>query len=265
MGRSAWNGFCKGIHIFMFCSAFIFVFEPKTAHSCTIVANSTPPLSIHSGSGIRGFSMDLLVEVFDRIDKDTATCEVMPVPFARAYDMTRNIPDTYFFSVARAPEREHHFRWVGPIFAVKMDVIGLEENRSKVTSYSDLQRYSIGTLINSQPENLLRQNGIPSEVLSRVGTPNALVRMLINKRVDFIAHVKFVFEMQAAEQEHSLKRFRSVFNLGSTDLYFALHPSTPESHVLELQNALDDIKKVDLETGFSDYQRILNFYHLTMS
>src|SRR5512145_1222837 len=68
-------------------------------------------------------------------------------PWARAYDMAQQEPNVLIYLIARTPEREPRFKWVGEFIRVDYFLYKLRDSKGVAVSSLDQARgYSIGVM-----------------------------------------------------------------------------------------------------------------------
>ena len=73
------------------------------------------PYQFKENDTIRGISVDLLVDLLDRVGSRQGRADIEMVPWARGYRYAQKIKNAILFLTSRTPEREHLFKWVGPV------------------------------------------------------------------------------------------------------------------------------------------------------
>lgn len=85
----------------------------RAAEFLSLVTEDAPPLSmVGPGDRVGGNSTDRITSA---LDKAGIGYSIALYPWARAESMALSNPDTCVYSTARTPEREAHFKWIGPI------------------------------------------------------------------------------------------------------------------------------------------------------
>lgn len=123
------------------------------------LTENLPPLNYEQDGKVVGFSSELL----DLMAKDAdveVTKQVLPWP--RAYDMVGRQPNTLIYSLARTPEREALFHWVGPISSRRIVLYRLSD-RSDISlkSLDEARAYRIGVVRESASAKGLIKLGFP--------------------------------------------------------------------------------------------------------
>lgn len=206
--------------------------------ACRVFANSSPPLSIIKNGKVTGFSIELLSEILAEAGEAIEDCEVSEVPWARGLQEVRKNKSAIMFSVARTPEREHLFEWVGPFYRVEMSLIARKDSQFKPDSPSDLTVHQTCVLQGSAPEEILIGLGVPKNNLYPVPDAETCIKLLKYGRIDFFAHVFAMFAHEAALNEVVVADFESVYSLGKTELFFALNKNAPTGLLSRMQKAL---------------------------
>jgi len=131
-------------------------------------------------------------------------------PWARAYKTALSAPNTLIFSMARTPEREDKFHWVGEIVGFNV-FLYRDNNRPdiKLKSLRDAKHYRIGALSQDVKGQYLGKNNIPVTPLTNEETG---IKMVQNGRIELLP-------MDKASMEHRLNKL----NLPDDAMIPALH------------------------------------------
>ena len=63
---------------------------------------------------LKGYCVDILKAVWKNMGGSEQP--ILVLPWARGYAMVQKEPNHMLFAMARTPERENQFKWVGPIY-----------------------------------------------------------------------------------------------------------------------------------------------------
>ena len=99
--------------------------SPLGAESLRIVTEDFPPYNFQVGNEARGLSSEVVQAVLKQINRQA---EFEFYPWARAYEIAQNEKNNLIFSIARIPEREALFNWVGSIAPYKTSLYKLKAN-----------------------------------------------------------------------------------------------------------------------------------------
>lgn len=208
-----------------------------------IVMDDYPPFSYEEKGEIKGLSTQVLKAA---LDKAGLTAKITQYPFARAYAMTQEGKNIFEYCVARTPEREKLFQWIGIVAIADHGLLSLKGKEVKITKFEDLKNYFIGTVYEDLVDQYLRvrvsQYGLR---LDRVSTYELNMKKLLNKRFDlyggnFIVGRYFAQKLGGASD--SVKEVYK-FNDLSVPYYLVTGPATDPELVKKLKAAFDEIHR----------------------
>ncbi|WP_319583297.1 transporter substrate-binding domain-containing protein [uncultured Pseudodesulfovibrio sp.] len=209
------------------------------------------PFNYQENGVMKGVAVDLLRLVWIELGIPEQPVEAMP--WARAYERLQHEPNTALFCMARTPEREHAFRWAGPIASVRFTLIGRKDRHIALDSLDDLKGLSVGTLREDILDTLLSKYRNVASI-----QPVARMRQNIDKlmtgRLDLVAYEEAAWRKITAREGLDPDSFETVYVLRETPVYFAFHASTPGELVDAFQDALDRVK------ARPGYQELLDAY-----
>jgi polar amino acid transport system substrate-binding protein len=147
--------------------------------------------------------------------------------------------------VARKPDREDLFHWVGPIYPRKHWVFKLKTRTDvHVQSVDDAKRYTIGALLDTANYALFLEQGFePGKNLIAVDTSESKLNMFLAGRIDLVSYLPLEAAYRLKLLGKSYELVEPLF-LASGDLeyYFGLSKAIPEEIVQTLQYHLDEMK-----------------------
>ena len=193
-----------------------------------------------------GISVELLQEILKRSGSRQKIGTAEFFPWARAYYIAQNNPNTILFITARTKEREGLFKWVGPVFTDKTEVFALRNKNIIIHSVEDLKKYSIASYIGDYEEEIIKELGIPQENLDRVTSSEARLKKVYSGRTDLVFVNKSALIDFTNRENINPYVFQSVYQLKGVDMCYALAPDTPDWIVEKMQQALNELH----EEGF---------------
>lgn len=210
-----------------------------------LLTENYPPFNFERDGHVRGFAVDLLVEMLQRAGSSKTREDIEVLPWTKGYKAAQTRKNTLLFSTTRFAAREKLFKWVGPIFPNDVVVIAKKARNIRLDTPRDMTPYKIGVVRDDVAELLLLQAGVAPgnfyETVSGSGGEN-LGKMLAADRIDLWAYGKMVAMWNLRESGFSPGDFEAVYVLQKSDLYFALHKETDDAIVGQLQRALDDLR-----------------------
>jgi polar amino acid transport system substrate-binding protein len=213
-----------------------------------------PPYNFEEDNNIQGITVDTLVLMLQRAGSKQTREDIKLLPWARGYKRVQTEPDTCLFSTTRTEEREHLFKWVGPVAPEVVGLIARKESNIKVESVEDIKNHKIGTIRNDVAEQYLINAGVSIDDMQRVAETISNIAKLNLGRIDLWAYDENVAMWELKESGFNPADYESVHVLGRKNQYFACHKGTSDTVIQELQAALDALK----EDG--EYEKILDRY-----
>jgi len=185
---------------------------------------------------IHGIAVDIVREVFKRADiKYSLT---LRFPWERIYKLALEKPGYGVFVMARLPERENLFKWVGPIGPDDWIMLAKADSKIALDSLEQARQYKIGAYKGDAIAETLAKQGLKPIVVLR-DQDNA--RKLLNGQIDLWATGDPAGRYLARQE--GVNDLKTVLRFNSAELYLALNREVPDDVVARLQKALDELRK----------------------
>jgi polar amino acid transport system substrate-binding protein len=236
-----------------FLLALLLFVIPLSLNAATfkIFAAEVPALLEKKGEGVAGFTGVFGKIVADKIIKagKAEDFEVAWVPWKRALFETGKAKNGVFFPLARTPEREKEFVWLGRLGAVE-SWFYTTNPKIKITTLDDLKKYRIGFMSGSMREAELRKVfGDKTQNLEGLTEDLENYRKLIYGRIDIWATQTEVFD--EAEKDYKAKNATppKIYHLKKfldQDIWIVGGASMEEKYQEQIR-AIFDTKKKDSE------------------
>ncbi|AMK10635.1 substrate-binding periplasmic protein [Pseudodesulfovibrio indicus] len=198
------------------------------------------PFNYTENGDLKGVSYELLRMVWEELGMPPKPVEVLP--WARGYERVRFEKGTVLFSMARTPERERLFHWVGPIMAVRFVLIARKDRAIRLDSLDDLRGMTVGTLRGDVSDTLLTAYQTIASI-QPVADMRQNIDKLMNNRLDMVAYEELSWDKIAARSGLTVDDFETVYVLRETPVYFAFNKDVCEVVVKQFQEALDRARK----------------------
>lgn len=190
-----------------------------------------------------GSSTLLLKEILAKTGHTINDNTIHLTSWARGYNEVMQTPNTILYSMARTPERENLFKWVGPIGQLTIGLIAKKEKNVVIRDSSDLSKYKIAVMHNTAAESLLLNAGVASESLERFSNSTSQLKKLCEGRVDTMAFgIEGMFTM-LKDAKIDPQLYEVAYVLKTSDLYFAFHKETSDEIIKELNEVLKSLKQ----------------------
>lgn len=214
---------------------------PSTGISIEIVTEDFPPYNYETAKGAEGLSSEVVKAA---LREANIKANITFYPWARAYELAKVRKDTLIYSIARIPERESLFHWVGIIAPYNTSIYKLRE-RTDITiqSLDQINQYTVGVSRADVISQYLRRKGVAN--LMEVNRDIQNLHKLYRSRVDLIAYDEASFKQQIDQENLDPKKFERIFRLTeiSDNMYMAFSLQTDISIVEKLKAALERIRK----------------------
>ncbi|MDP9783519.1 substrate-binding periplasmic protein [Pseudomonas fluorescens] len=185
---------------------------------------------------IHGIAVDIVREIFKRADISYSL--TLRFPWERIYKLALENPGYGVFVMARLPEREKLFKWVGPIGPDDWIMLAKADSKIALDSLEQARQYRIGAYKGDAIAETLAKQGLKPIVVLR-DQDNA--RKLVNGQIDLWATGDPAGRYLARQE--GVNDLKTVLRFNSAELYLALNKDVPDDVVARLQAALDELRK----------------------
>ncbi|WKB53085.1 substrate-binding periplasmic protein [Eleftheria terrae] len=153
-------------------------------------------------------------------------------PWARALDLARNEPNVLIFLIARTPQRESQFKWVGEFMKMEYHLYRLKDRREvTVGRLEDARNFSVGVTRDDLRHQYLQGKGFTKIVVSAHNIDN--FRKLLAGQIQLIPLPENDLLDLCAETRTDCARIERVLTLDelSASLYMAYGLKTSDELV----------------------------------
>lgn len=234
--------------------------EPHAVKNLTYITEQFPPYNYQEGGKLQGISVDLLEKMCTNMSVNLNQSDIRLLSWTEGYQKTLKESNTVLFSTARLPQREHLFKWVGPIGPIRNVLLAKKDKILNISSAEDLKKYKIGAIKDDSAVQMLLDKGVKKEDLVLENTPSQIIKMLQNRSIDAWAYGDTAGIWLIQKSGANPIDFEVVYVIDQIDYYYAFNKETPDSIVQPFQQALDYIKSNKDKDGVTDYGKILAKY-----
>lgn len=185
---------------------------------------------------IDGIAVDIVREMFKRADITYSL--TLRFPWERIYKIALEKPGYGVFVMARLPDREKLFKWVGPIGPDDWIMLAKADSKITLNTLNDARKYKIGAYKGDAIAETLAKQGLKPVVVLR-DQDNA--KKLVNGQIDLWATGDPAGRYLA--RQDGVNGLKTVLRFNSAELYLALNKDVPQATVAKLQAALDQMRK----------------------
>lgn len=217
------------------------------AQKLTIFVDNWPPYNFTRNGNIVGISTDLIEMA---LQKANIQYEFVVYPFKRALLTVQRTPNTMLYTVARIPQRENMFAWIGPLHPRKLYLYKLK-NRTDILIHDveDIKKHHTAVLSGGSVEQFFISNGFHEDNYDLVNKSKQLLKMLFAERVDLIPGdpLDLAHQMKELNYEHSQIEI-AFFLADEGGYYMVANKETPDKILKKIQESLETV----LATGARD-------------
>ncbi|MCF2949636.1 transporter substrate-binding domain-containing protein [Paraglaciecola aquimarina] len=150
-----------------------------------VVTELSPPYQIIINNEVAGSSTD---KVRALLTQGQISSTFSMYPWARAYEMAVNSPNTLIYSIAKTKERKHLFHWLAPVTYYKLGLVAKSDRADLLqVSLNNLANYLVAVQRADIAHNWMLKQGF-EENKHFIVSPNieSSWQLLLKEKVDFI-------------------------------------------------------------------------------
>jgi len=164
-------------------------------------------------------------------------------PWARAYDMALQQPNTLIFLIARTQAREQQFKWAGEFMRIEYHLYKLRSRRDVVVrNLDEARQFAVGVMRDDVRQQYLQSRGFDKLVVSARNADS--LRMLLDHKVHLLPLPENDVIRFCKEADVDPAALEKVLTLGemTTGIYMAYSHTTPNETVARTRAAFDRLK-----------------------
>lgn len=164
-------------------------------------------------------------------------------PWARAYDMALQEPNTLIYLIARTPAREAQFKWAGEFLRIEYHLYKLRSRKDVVVrNLDDAKAYAVGVMRDDVRQQYMQSRGFGKLVVSARNSDS--LRMLVDGRVQLLPLPDtdmLRFCKEANIDPATLEKVLTLHEM-TTGIYMAYSRGTADETVTRTRQAFDQLK-----------------------
>jgi polar amino acid transport system substrate-binding protein len=217
--------------------------EESPATDLVLLTENFPPYNMAKNGknfaqdeNINGIAVDIVREMFKRANITYSL--TLRFPWERIYKIALEKPGYGVFVMARLPDREKLFKWVGPIGPDDWIMLAKADSKITLDTLEQARKYKIGAYKGDAIAETLAKQGLKPIVVLR-DQDNA--KKLVSGQIDLWATGDPAGRYLA--RQDGVTGLKTVLRFNSAELYLALNKDVPDEIVAKLQAALDQLRK----------------------
>ena len=200
-----------------------------------------PPYNYLVGNEVKGISTDILRASCQIIK---IQCAIQLVPWLRAYKTAAQTPNTLIYSIARTPQREQEFIWIGPILPRTTWIYGKAGMEMSVRHIKDLAKEKIGVIRGEASQDELLAAGVPQSSLLVLNSNTDVMRMMKLGKINVVVNTEIGMALNLKNiglPADAVVKLMKLSDGGS--LYFGLNLGSDPALITQLQASIDKLKR----------------------
>lgn len=222
------------------------------AAEITVVTEQYPPFNYEEAGEVKGVSSEVVKAV---LRKAGINVKIGVYPWTQAYKMATTQPNVLIYSLARFPEREALFKWVGTIAPLDTYLYKLKSRKDlRISQLRDITPYRVGVIRDAADHQYLVKQGFKNLVEASEYTLN--LEKLKTGQIDLLVTQELWFIAMAKSLRLHLEDFEKAYRIDdlSGEFYMAFSKATPDGLVLQFRQALAKVRSE------GTYDKILRKY-----
>ncbi len=200
-----------------------------------------PPYNYMAGDELKGISTEILNEICEHVK---INCAIQMVPWLRAYKTVQETQNTLIYSIARTPQREKDFAWIGPILPRTTWIYGKAGMQASIHNFKDLASARIGMIRGEVSIDDLLAAGVPQSSILVLNSNTDVMRMMKLGKVDVLVNTEIGMAINLKNFSVPPETFTKLLKLSEGgSLYFAMNPQSDPALIDKLQTNIDKLKR----------------------
>ncbi|MEK8033228.1 transporter substrate-binding domain-containing protein [Ideonella sp. DXS29W] len=207
------------------------------------VTTDAPPFNMLDGAAPSGFATDILREMSEAAGLEL---QIQFLPWPRALLYAKQNPNILIYTIARTPEREAQYEWIGPFARHQSFFWKLASRKDvRVDTLSDVRRYRVATVRgDAQTDLMLKLDIVDPALLQLVSDGDTPMRMLLAGRIDLVIanEIGIAWRMK----QHGMSGTdveRTAMLMDGAGYYFALGKGTDPALLARLRKAFTEVNE----------------------
>lgn len=224
----------------------------------TYVTEEFPPFNYINNGTATGFMVDMISAISRKAGYELPLKNISVLPWNEAYQTALKEPGTVIFSIARTPEREKLFSWVGPVTSTDIALYSSRSRNITLNTTDELTQYTIGAVADDVAIDCLVDAGVDKDAIITGKDPYTLLKSLDNGTIDLFAYGDIAAEYHIKNATGKSGFYKIAKIIGTCPVYIGLSRETSPDVVHKFQNAFDELNATPKSGEMSEVKKILS-------
>jgi len=209
----------------------------------TVLTENFAPFQIVTPTSIEGLSTEIISAT---LKESELKYTIEAYPWSLSYNRAKEQVNTCIYSIARSPQREMLFQWIGHITTDKISLYSLATNNRIITSLEDAKQYKTAVIKDDVVHQYFLSEGfIENENLYALSNYDMLLEFLEapSRQIDFIVTNEYIIKNMSKSQG-AIAKYTEALTLNgvSLSLYFACSLKTDSKVINKLSQAMKTLE-----------------------
>lgn len=207
------------------------------------IAQNYKPYSYMEDNSKKGMIIEIVGAVLKKLDSKKTINDIEIETFSRSFVRRNNDPNTVFFPLAKAPDREKYFKWVGPIIMDEPVLFAKKSKNIKINNDGDLKSYKIGAKEGYSAVKILKNMGVKNSSLQLNDTDVEGLEKISQDKLDLIACDRLSCIAAMKDNKINPQDYDIVYKMQGSELSFAFNKDTDSEVIDKVSKAFEEVKK----------------------
>jgi len=224
-----------------------------SASKLTVVTEHLAPFQIVKPNSITGFSTEIVKAT---LDESGLEYSIEAFPWSLSFNRAMQEKNICIYSLARIPDRELLFQWVGHITTSTISFYTLKEKGLNISNLDDARIYKTAVIKDDVTHHFLLSKGfVEGENLYVMSNYDALLKLLEtpSRQIDLIIINDDLINSRVQNKQDA-SRYLNVHMLEelTLDFYFACSLNTDKKIVGQLKTVMEKLEALGLYLNIRD-------------
>ncbi|NLV27131.1 MAG: transporter substrate-binding domain-containing protein [Methanomicrobiales archaeon] len=256
----------KSLLILIICIIFL-VFSGSTVladdtqdtfKSLKFVTEEFPPFNYVENGTASGLMVDMITSISRKAGYELPRNSITFLPWSDAYQTALKEPGTVIFSIAKTPEREELFSWLGPVISSDIALYSSRSRNITIDSLDELANYTLGAVSDDVAIDYLARAGIQKDAIITGQNPYTLFRYLDDGTIDLFAYGDIAAEYHIRNATGKSGFYKIVKRIGTFSVFIGFNKKTSPDVVNSFRAAFEELNKTPDYGEMSEAEKILS-------
>ncbi len=215
---------------------------PAWAQTFLVLTEDLPPVHYEEDGRVVGIATEVVEAIFRQAGLEPS---IRIYPWKRAYQIALRTKDSFIFTINRTPEREHLFKWIGPILQKRTCLFRLRSRRDiRVRTLADVRKYTTAVILGyALTDRLLDEGFAENRELIVTHNKKSQIRVFLSGHADLITGNEYTLAWALRKEGYSMDMVEPVLVMTERGYYLAANPSVDNSIIRRLQEASEEVAR----------------------